>query len=211
MRAAFLILVSLVLLEMGARAATLRITTACTFDEMTITSNNVSKTEITFRYGDLAFQMPKPTGWVENPMLLRPQLLIWRYPPLSMPSTIHIEFMGTTTRANASEHMVVATSTGGGGGRYTSPDWTRAVLYDGGTTDESHHGFARTATIEEGYREEVHFVEGPEGVELKLRLLLSPKLDPKAEAAMRGALSEIKILSGKRAMASGTGTVSSER
>ena len=203
MRLTLLILAAVALLGTGARAATLRITTGCQFDEMTITSNNTWKTDITFRYGDLALQMPKPAGWVDNPMLLRPQLLLWRHEPLSMPSTIHVELMGTVTRSSAQEHSVTTTPTGGGGGRYVSPDGNQAVLCAEAAVGEVRPGFARTVPIDEGYREEIHFVTGPSGVELKVRLLLSPKLDPKDEAAMRRALSEIKILTGKKAATSG--------
>ncbi|MCC7518815.1 MAG: hypothetical protein IT578_06485 [Verrucomicrobiae bacterium] len=179
-------------------AVTLRITTGCALDEMTITSNCITRSDLTFRYGDLTIQMPKPSGWVENPMLLRPQLLLWRHEPLSMPSTVHVELLGVTTRANAAEHWVTSTPTGGGDGRYTTPVWTPVALCVEAPADSLRSGFARTALNEEGYREEVHFIPGPAGTELKTRLLLSPRLAPEAEAAMRRALAEMKAFSGNR-------------
>jgi hypothetical protein len=126
-------------------------------------------------------------------MLLRPQLLLWRHEPLSMPSTIHVELMGSTMRANANEHWVTTTPTGGGGGRYTAPDWTQAVLCAEAPAGEALAGFARTARVDEGYREEIHFLAGPPGVEVKVRLLISPKLDPKDEASIRRALAAMKL------------------
>lgn len=179
-------------------ATTLRITTACAFEEMTTTSNQVSQTEITFRYGDLAIRMPKAAGWVDNPMLLRPQLLLWRHPPLVAPSTIHIELVGVTMRANAQEHIVAASMPSGGGGRYVAPDWRPATLSAGKPSEEGRPGFARTRAHADGYREEIHFAPGPEGTEVKIRLLLSPDLEPQDERAIREALAEMKVFSGRQ-------------
>lgn len=162
--------------------------------EWTETSeDNLSKTTVTFNYGGVQVSLPRTANWLENPILMRPQLLLLRCGPLSSPSTVHLELLaeGTGTRGEIMNFRPLPRPHE----EISSSDWvatTNALSQALGSTMRSRTPPPADVSGE-GWREEVHLFESSNLV-FRLRFLLSPKLAATDEKALREAIPELKIL-----------------
>ncbi len=162
--------------------------------EWTETSaENLTKTTVTFNYGGLQVSLPRAANWLENPILLRPQLLLLRCGPLSSPSTVHLELLAdvTGTRGEVMSFRPLPRP----GEEMLSSEWTPIT----NALSRALGSQARSRTPPpsefggEGWREEVHLFESSNMV-FRLRFLLSPKLDKADEKALREAMPQLQIL-----------------
>lgn len=146
---------------------------------------------LTFDYGDFRLRLPKTANWVENPMLLRPQLLLLRCGPLDSPSTIHIEMLAVNPRARGQGQYFSPISPSGIIQGYYHKDWTPipAPLAPGFKCA----GFKKNIANNNLPREETHILSLND-TGLRLYMKLSPQLDPKNETAMRASLSRLAVV-----------------
>lgn len=156
-----------------------------------------STTTVTFKFWGLEVKALRcSTNWMENPMLLRPQLLIWRCPPLSSPSTVHLELLADNERAK-------------GEGLWVSPVDPRVAVEHYANTREwipltnspsanpmAIAGYQKiksaASSTNELYREEIHILSTNQ-LGFRLRLVLSPNLAPADEAAIRETIARLSF------------------
>ncbi|MBI4026084.1 MAG: hypothetical protein HY360_13950 [Verrucomicrobia bacterium] len=193
-----LVVVSALLMQaVCAKATDVYLDRGCDTKEWTeTTSDGISTTTLTFSYGDLEVKVPRAAHWVENQMLHRPQLALWRCEPLSSPSTVHLELLGNNPRPKGEGLVFSLVDPSPIAQGYVSSEWIAISNAPPVTAAASSTGYRRVestfAPEIKGYREEIHIFKMNE-FGFRLRLLLSPKLKENDETAIREAISKLIV------------------
>ena len=159
-----------------------------------MTSNDVSTTTVTFDFGGLEVKALRATNWVENPMLLRPQLLLWRCGPLSSPSTVHLELLANDHHAEEKGKVESLINPAVVAQGYTPDHWL--VLTNAQPIEAMPSSSFQKLDVEpdkKGFREEIHIFE-TNGLGFRMHITLSPRLDSNNESAIRSALNKLIII-----------------
>lgn len=157
------------------------------------------RTMVTFNLGEVQINLPRTANWVENPMLLRPQLLLLRCGPLSSPSMVHVELLANQPRASGSGLYVSLIDPAEIAGAYQQNPGvtlTKQSLVPRLTlaSFQKNPADGASARAADQPREEIHILRAGE-LGLRLRMVLSPQLDFRNETAIRRSLSRLSVRS----------------
>ena len=165
--------------------------------EWTVTSGEESSTVITFNFSGLEVKLPRTIHWVENPMMLRPQLLLLRCGPVKSPSSVHLELLANHPKEKDEGLLVQPTDPSEAIGPYKNDSKQWSDLADSPLLTSLHStGYQRLENTfppdQRGFREEI-YIFTMNGLGFRLRLLFSPELDAKDKASIYASLSKLTI------------------
>jgi hypothetical protein len=149
---------------------------------------------LTFNYGELELTVPRPTtNWFYNPMMLRPQLLLLRCPPVSYPTTIQIELLADNKREKGQGYQFSLLDPGSIAQHYAKDARVTPTASLGmpGVECFSYKELPpANAAPGSVPRVEIHVIK-LQNVGFRLRMVLQPQLLPKDEELLRQALSNM--------------------
>lgn len=194
--------VLLVLLLVGvmgiaiARAREVFLTSEAKTTEQTITSGSSTRVFWAYNFGELELKIPRPgPEWKDNPMLLRPQLLLLSCPPVSYPSRIHIELLADNKVAKGQGYQVRLMDPAAVAAQYANNSGVVPTT-PLGTPGMQCFSFKKVLPAAAGGaaqpREEVHILKvGDLG--FRVHLTIQPQIKARDEAGLRYALSNLTV------------------